>query len=185
MAYFHCQQARLNLFLHYSISTLFRLAEYAWGVICGHVVICGVINPYQRWSMLHITLMKWWDTIFIPASSFVDHYTTDEDHDSSSWYKYPGILRWSCGGLGNGPPLSDVDHDLYNTHETVGYHIHTCIIILGPLYHWWGPWFKLLVPISRVTAEYSRSVVCAHVGVCGVIHPYQGWSMLHIKLMKW
>ena len=62
--------------------------------------------------------------------------------------------------------------------------IHTCIIILGPLQHWWGAWFKLLGLRPRVTAEHFQGVVCGHALVCGVIHTYQIWAMLHMTLMK-
>ena len=41
------------------------------------------------------------------------------------------VILWSVGDL----PLSDVVHASYNTHKTVDYHIHTCIIILAPIHH--------------------------------------------------
>ena len=37
-----------------------------------------VIYPCQIWFMTHITLMKQWDIIYIPASSSLHYYTTDE-----------------------------------------------------------------------------------------------------------
>jgi hypothetical protein len=52
-------------------------AEYIRGVVCGHVVVYGVIHSCQKWSIPHITLMEWYGTISIPASSSLDHYTTD------------------------------------------------------------------------------------------------------------
>ena len=59
---------------------------------------------------------------------------------------------WACPGWSWRPnygmwgdsSLSDVVHASCNTNKIVGYHIHTFIIILGPLYHWWGAWSKLL-----------------------------------------
>ena len=48
-------------------------------------MVCGVIHPCQTWSMCHRTLIKLWDSISIYVSSSLDHYTTDEVHDSSSW----------------------------------------------------------------------------------------------------
>ena len=53
-------------------------------------LVCGAIQAYQKWPMPHITLIKQLDVIFIPASSSLDNYTTDEVHGSSSWFQYPG-----------------------------------------------------------------------------------------------
>ena len=91
-----------------------------------------------------------------------------------------GCSLWSYGGLWGDPPLLYVVHDSYDTHKTVGYHTHTCVIILGSLHYWWGAWSNLLVPISRVTASYVWGVVCGHAVVCGVFHPCQTWYMSHI-----
>ena len=88
-----------------------------------------------------------------------------------------GCSLWSFGGLWDDPPLADVLHDSYNTHEMVGYRIHIWAIVLGPLHHWWGSLFNLLAPISRVTTEYIWGVVWGHGVVCGVIHTCQTWSI--------
>ena len=40
------------------------------------------------------------------------------------------------------------------------------------------------IRISRVTAESVQGVVGGHDVVCGVIHPSQMWTMLHITLMN-
>ena len=53
-------------------------AEYVWGVVGGHVMVCVTIQAYQPWSMPNITLLKQWDSISIPVLSSLDHHTTDE-----------------------------------------------------------------------------------------------------------
>ena len=66
-------------------------AEYVWGVVSGHMVVCGVIHPCHMWSMPHTKVMKWWDNISIPALSSLDHYTTDKVHGSrNSLLQYSG-----------------------------------------------------------------------------------------------
>ena len=107
---------------------------------------------------------------------------SENQGSSRAWL---GCSLWSWCGLGLDPYLPDMVHDSYNTHEMVGYHIHTCIIIIGPLHHRWGSLFKILVPISRVTAEHIWGVVCGHVVVCRVISPWQTYFMTHITLIKW
>ena len=76
-------------------------------------------------------------------------------------------------------------HASYNIHNTVGQHIHTCIVILGPLHNWLRSmvpryWFRT----TRVTADHVWGVVGGHTVFYGVIHPYQTWSMPHIKPIK-
>ena len=53
-------------------------AEHVWGVVGGHMVKCKVIQTCETWLIPHITHMKWWDSIPIPGSSSLHHYTTDE-----------------------------------------------------------------------------------------------------------
>ena len=48
-------------------SNIQKTAEYGRGVVRSHVVVYGVMHPYQMWFMTNITLMKWWDCIFIPT----------------------------------------------------------------------------------------------------------------------
>ena len=73
----------------------------------------------------------------------------------------------------------------YNTHAMVGYHIHTCVIILAPLHNWYGAWFRLLIlPIYSVTVEHVWGLVRGHAVVCGVIHPSQTWLKPHITIRK-
>ena len=66
-------------------------AEHVWGVVGGYAMVCGMIQAFQTWSMPHVKLIKWSDNIFIPVSSSLNHYNTDEDHGSSSWsFQYAG-----------------------------------------------------------------------------------------------
>jgi hypothetical protein len=53
------------------------------------------------WYMPHITLMKQWDNISIPASSLSDHYTTDEVHGSRSGIgtQQPGSYKLNMSGV--------------------------------------------------------------------------------------
>ena len=95
-----------------------------------------------------------------------------------------GCSWGSCHGLFADPVLSDVVHASYNTHATVWYHIHICIIILGPLHHWWGTWFKFLSPKTRVRAEYVWGIVGGHAMVCLLIQSRQMWSMPHVTVMQ-
>ena len=96
----------------------------------------------------------------------------------------PGCSWRSCCGLCGYRPLWYIAHTSYNTNQTVGWHIHTCIIVLGPLHYCRGPWFKLMGPSTRVTADDVRGVVGGHDEVCGVIHPCQMWSIPHVTLIK-
>jgi hypothetical protein len=71
-------------------------------------VVCGVVYPCQIWHMPHLTLIGKCDSISIPASSSLDHYTTAEEHGSSSLLQKAGshlrmsevmmeIILWSVG----------------------------------------------------------------------------------------
>ena len=106
------------------------------------------------------------------------------ENQGNSWACLKCSL-WTYGGLWGDLTLLDVVNDLHNTHKMLGYHIHNCVLIHGQLHHWWGPWLKLLIPISRVTVEYVLGLVGGHDMVCGVIHPCQTLSMPHIILIKW
>ena len=57
--------------------------DHIWGVLGGHDVVCGVVNPCQTWSIPHITLIGKCDSISIPVSSSLDNYTTD----GGTWFK--------------------------------------------------------------------------------------------------
>ena len=65
-------------------------ADYVWGVVGGHTMVCEVIHTYQMLHMPHITLIQQWDSISIPVLLSLYHYTTDEVHGhvSSSLYHY-------------------------------------------------------------------------------------------------
>ena len=107
------------------------------------------------------------------------------NNQCKSWSCMGCSGRWWCGLWGD-PPLSNVAHTSYNSHETLRYHTHTYIIILGPLDHWWWAWCKIMVTNTTVIAEHIWGVVGGHDNVCGVIHPCQTWSMPHITLIdKW
>ena len=64
--------------------------EHVWGVVVGHAVVNGVIHPCQTCYITHITLTKQWDSTYIHESLSLDHYNTDEVHDSSSLFRKPG-----------------------------------------------------------------------------------------------
>ena len=78
--------------------------------------------------------------------------------------------RW-CNSLWDDSPLSSLVHVSHSAQKTVGWHIHTCVIIIGWIHHWWGTWFYFLVIISRVTAEHVCGAFGGHVVVCRIIHP--------------
>ena len=100
--------------------------------------------------------------------------------------------RWACMecnwrswcGQFVDPSLLDVVHASYNTHWIAGYYIHTCIIILGPIRHWWGPWFKLLFPEIRVTAEYVRDCSSKSCNVLWGNPSLSDLVLTHVTLMK-
>ena len=99
-------------------------ADYVCDVVCGNVVVCGVILPCPKLSMHHII------------------------------------------------------------HNTVAYHIHTCIIILRPLHHWWGIWNKLLFPKTRVAAENVWGIVGGHAMVCLLVQSRQTWFLPCIMFIQ-
>jgi len=69
------------------------LLNNVWGVFEIHVVVYGGIQACHTLLMLHITLLKQWDSILIHASLSLSHYTADEEHGSSSWFfQYPGLV---------------------------------------------------------------------------------------------
>ena len=57
-------------------------AEHVQGIVGGHDVVCGVIHPYQTWPMPQISLVKYWNCIYIHILPSLDHYTTAEVHGS-------------------------------------------------------------------------------------------------------
>ena len=64
------------------------------------------------------------------------------ENQGSTWVFQ--MCSWrSFIGMWGDPPLSDVVHTSYITHKTVRWHVHNCIIILGPLQDWWAAWFEL------------------------------------------
>ena len=151
-------------------------------------MVYGVIHHCHMWSIPHVTLIN--------GCMSLNHYdcTTDEEHGTSSWFQYPEsrvTAEHVWGVVGGNVVVYGVVQAcqtlpiLNITPKTVGCHIYTCIIILSPLHHWWGAWFKLLVLlISRVTSEYVLVVVCGHTVVYRVIHRCQTRSMPHITLIK-
>ena len=66
------------------------ITEHVWSVVGGDIVVYGVINPCQMWSMPHMIVITQWDSISKHTSSSIDHYITDEVHDYSSCFHYPG-----------------------------------------------------------------------------------------------
>ena len=163
------------------LSSLFRYPG-------SHVSMSGVQLEVMRWSvgwskpLRHGTWLIWhsWN-IGIEYLYLCHHPCTTTCPMMKSMVRDLGSSNtqgnsWVClgcsgrpyHGLWGDPPLSDVVHASYCTHEAVAYHINTGIITLRPLplHHWWGPLFKLFVPIFRVTAEYVWGVVGGHVLVC-------------------
>ena len=96
--------------------------------ICPGIIILGPTQLHHWWGT--------WFKILVPIYSVTVEL----------------CMLWSCYLFAD-PFPSDVVHTSYHNHKTVGYHIHTGIIILGPLHNWWCTWFKLLVTKTRVTAE--------------------------------
>ena len=105
--------------------TLFRLflfwktrvtAKHIRGVVEGHDMFCGVIHPCHMLSMPHIIHIKQWDSISIPLSSSLDHYTTGEVHCTGSFFQNKQGISWaplgcnwrSFSGLWGDLSLSDV-----------------------------------------------------------------------------
>ena len=51
-------------------------AEHEGGVVGGNAVVCGVIHPYEKWYISHVTFIKQSVSISIHVSSSLDPYTT-------------------------------------------------------------------------------------------------------------
>ena len=64
--------------------------EYVCGEVDGREVVCGITRPCQKWYMHHITLIKRLHSIFIPVSSYLDHYTVDGVHGELSSFRKTG-----------------------------------------------------------------------------------------------
>ena len=118
-----------------------------------------------------------WTTIWLTRRNI---QALGSENQGINW-AYQGYSMRSFSGLS-----SDSSHDscYIKNNTTVGYPIHRCIIILGPLYHWWGAWFKLEGAKTSVKDEHARDVVWGHAVVCWVIHLFLTFSMPHITLIK-
>ena len=101
----------------------------------------------------------------------------------NSWAYFGCSWRWWCG-LWCDSFLSDGVYYSYNSYKTVSQHIHICVIILGPLHHWWGTWFKLLLPKIRGTYEHVWGVVGGDTVVCGVMRTFQKWHTSNLPHTK-
>ena len=134
-------------------------AEHVWGVVGSHALVCLLIQACQMWWMPHMTLIN--GRIACPfryhhpwTTTLLMRYIVQPlgSKNQGNIWACLGCSLWSYGGLCGDPSLLHIVQDSYDTHKMVGYHTHTCVIILGQLHYWWGPWFNLLVQISRVTA---------------------------------
>ena len=81
-----------------------------------HIYMCAIIL---------VSLYHWWGVMV-------------QDLGSSNIQGISWVYHWcswrSCRSLQGDPPLTDVVYASYNTYKTVVYHIHQCIINLGPLW---------------------------------------------------
>ena len=95
------------------------------------------------------------------------------------------MCSWrSCCFLLGCPPLSHIVHTSYSTPKSVGWYIHTGIIVLGPLRTYWQAWFKTLISKITVPPESDEWEVGGLVVIHGVVHPSHILSMPHIKLLQ-
>ena len=64
--------------------------EHDGRVVGGHAMIYGVIHHCQIRYMPHITLIERLYSISVTVPSSLHHYSTGEEHDSSSLFQCPG-----------------------------------------------------------------------------------------------
>ena len=167
-------------------------------------------RTHLMYFKIYVTIICFWSTPFRCGPCLIKHawnsgiaYSHMYHHPwttirlmrymvQSLYSKYQGNIwvcmrySWrSCRDLFVDPSLLDIVHASYDTHRIARYHIHTCIIILGPLHHcWWRPWFKLLFLEIRVTAEYVQDCSSRSCDILWCDPSLSDLVLTHITLMK-